>query len=136
MWGEHEATAIWDAAIVKLILGGGSNARDLDDLSRLIGQRTETQHTENISGDGHRSRSVSTREVPIMDCSRLRMLPFGTGVLLLRAARPIWLDLRSWKTRKDAAVLRAGQARLETQISRAGSPAAAAAYDGSSRAAS
>jgi type IV secretory pathway TraG/TraD family ATPase VirD4 len=117
VWGEHEATAIWDAAIVKLILGGGSNARDLDDLSRLIGQRTEKQSTENVSGDGHRSRSTSTREVPIMDSSRLRMLRFGTGVLLLRSARPILLELRSWKARKDAAVLTTDQARLEAQIS-------------------
>jgi type IV secretory pathway TraG/TraD family ATPase VirD4 len=123
VWGENEATAIWDAAIVKLILGGGSNARDLDDLSRLIGQRADKQHTENISGDGHRSRSTSTHQVPIMDSSRLRTLPFGTGVLLLRAARPILLDLRSWKTRKNAAVLRADQARLEAQISQANSAA-------------
>ena len=39
VWGEHAASAIWDAAIVKVILGGGSNARDLEDLSRLLGQR-------------------------------------------------------------------------------------------------
>jgi hypothetical protein len=45
------------------------------------------KHAENISRDGHRSPSTSTHQVPIMDGSRLRMLPFGTGVLLLRAAR-------------------------------------------------
>ena len=129
VWGEHEANAIWDAAIVKLILGGGSNARDLDDLSRLIGQRPDRQHTESVNGDGHRSRSTSTREVPIMDSSRLRMLPFGTGVLLLRSARPILLDLRSWQSRKDAGALRADQTRLEAQI-RAGS-VTAVAHDGS-----
>jgi len=135
VWGENEATAIWDAAIVKLILGGGSNARDLEDLSRLIGQRTDKQHTENVSGDGHRSRSTSTHQVPIMDSSRLRMLPFGTGVLLLRAARPILLDLHSWKTRKDAPHLRADQARLEAEISQANS-SAAPRFDASSRATS
>jgi type IV secretory pathway TraG/TraD family ATPase VirD4 len=116
VWGEHAATAIWDAAIVKLILGGGSNARDLADLSNLIGTRTETQHTDNLSGDGHRSRSTSLHEVPIMDSSRLRMLPFGTGVLLLRAARPILLDLRAWTSRTDATRLREDQQRLETQL--------------------
>jgi type IV secretion system protein VirD4 len=135
VWGENEATAIWDAAIAKLILGGGSNARDLEDLSRLIGQRTDKQHTENISRDGHHSRSTSTHQVPIMDGSRLRMLPFGTGVLLLRAARPILLDLHSWKSRKGAAVLRAEQARLETKIIQADFPAASR-FSGSSKAAS
>ena len=119
VWGEHDASAIWDAAIVKLILGGGSNARDLDDLSRLIGQRTDKQHTENVSADGHRSRSTSTREVPILDSSQLRTLRFGTGVLLLRSARPILLELRSWMGRKDAAGLRADQARLEAHLSQA-----------------
>ena len=35
----------------------------------------------------------------IMDPSRLRTLPFGTAVLLLRSARPIVLDLDPWTTR-------------------------------------
>lgn len=119
VWGEHEASAIWDAAIVKLILGGGSNARDLEDLSRLIGQRTDKQHNESVSADGHRSRSTSTREVSILDSSQLRTLRFGTGILLLRSARPILLGLRSWRDRKDAAELRTDQTQLETQISQA-----------------
>jgi type IV secretion system protein VirD4 len=41
-WGEHQANAIWDASIVKIILGGGSNSRDLQDLSALIGERDES----------------------------------------------------------------------------------------------
>lgn len=55
VWGEHEASAIWDAASVKLILGGGSNARDLEDLSKLIGQREEQQFTQSFGPDGRRS---------------------------------------------------------------------------------
>ena len=27
-WSEHQAGAIWDASIVKIILGGASNSRD------------------------------------------------------------------------------------------------------------
>ena len=103
VWGEHEAAAIWDAASVKLILGGGSNARDLGDLSKLIGQRDERQYTESIGAEGHRSHSSSMRETPVMDTSRLRMLPFGTAVLMLRAARPIVLSMQSWTKRPDAA---------------------------------
>src|SRR5699024_12610922 len=40
-WNEHQAGAIWDASIVKIILGGASNSRDLQDLSTLIGERDE-----------------------------------------------------------------------------------------------
>ncbi|WP_238694238.1 TraG/TraD/VirD4 family protein [Nocardioides daphniae] len=39
-WGDHAAGAIWDASIVKVILGGTSSARDLQDLSALIGNAT------------------------------------------------------------------------------------------------
>jgi len=123
VWGEHEASAIWDAASVKLILGGGSNARDLDDLSKLIGQREERAYSESIGADGRRSSSSSSREVPVMDTSRLRMLPFGTAVLMLRAARPIVLTMTPWTQRPDAAQLQGSRRRLEGVIERASSPA-------------
>jgi type IV secretion system protein VirD4 len=123
VWGEHEASAIWDAASVKLILGGGSNARDLDDLSKLIGQREERQYSESIGADGRHSSTSSSREVPVMDTSRLRMLPFGTAVLMLRAARPIVLTMTPWTKRSEAAQLQGSRRRLEGVIERASSPA-------------
>ncbi|HEY5179389.1 MAG TPA: hypothetical protein VIJ07_06380, partial [Dermatophilaceae bacterium] len=71
----------------------------LDDLSKLIGQREERAYSESIGADGRRSSSSSSREVPVMDTSRLRMLPFGTAVLMSRAARPIVLTMTSWTQR-------------------------------------
>jgi hypothetical protein len=56
-WGENAANAIWDAAIVKIILGGASNSRDLQDLSTLIGERDE--YTD----------SAPCRSVPESSCS-------------------------------------------------------------------
>ena len=50
-----------------------------------------------------------------MDTSRLRTLPFGTGVLLLRSAPPIVLDLQPWTARRDAAALAAGRAEVEAR---------------------
>jgi type IV secretion system protein VirD4 len=123
VWGEHEAAAIWDAASVKLILGGGSNARDLEDLSKLIGQRQEQQYTANIGPDGRQSHSSSLREVPVIDTSQLRMLPFGTAVLMLRAARPIVLTMASWTKRPEAAELQSSRRQLEEGIERASSQA-------------
>jgi type IV secretory pathway TraG/TraD family ATPase VirD4 len=98
-WGDHEGNAIWDAAIVKVILGGSSNARDLADLSALIGERDEDTISESRDRDGRRTTSHAIRRVPVMDTSRLRTLPFGTGVLLLRSAPPIVLDLEPWTRR-------------------------------------
>ena len=116
VWGEHAASAIWDAAIVKVILGGGSNARDLEDLSKLIGQRTEEQTSTSVGWDGRRTTSTSTHQVPIIEPGRLRTLPFGTAIPLLRSARPIVLTLRSWTTRKDAKLLQGHRRQLEEAI--------------------
>jgi type IV secretion system protein VirD4 len=123
VWGEHEAAAIWDAASVKLILGGGSNARDLEDLSKLIGQRQERQYTQSFGPDGRQSHSSSLREVPVMDTSQLRMLPFGTAILMLRAARPIVLSMKAWTKRPEAAELQRSRRRLERVIEGASSQA-------------
>ena len=115
-WGEQQAGTLWDAAIVKLILGGGSHARDLADLSALIGDRDEPTHTIARDATGTRSSSTSTRRVPVLDPSRLRTLPFGTGVLLLRTAPPIVLDLHPWTTRPDAPELTRARADAETLL--------------------
>ncbi|MFC7597585.1 type IV secretory system conjugative DNA transfer family protein [Terrabacter sp. GCM10028922] len=116
VWGEHAASAIWDAAIVKIILGGGSNARDLEDLSKLIGTRQREVISRSIGGDGRKSTSSSTSEVPILEPARLRTLPFGTSVLLLRSARPIALTMQPWHQRPEAKTLRADRAALEEAI--------------------
>jgi type IV secretion system protein VirD4 len=98
-WGDHEGAAIWDSAIVKVILGGGSNARDLADLSAVLGERDEQTSTVSRDHTGHRSTSQTVRRVPIMDAGQLRTLPFGTAVLVLRSAPPIVLDLTPWTER-------------------------------------
>jgi type IV secretion system protein VirD4 len=101
-WGDHEGSAIWDSAIAKVILGGGSNARDLADLAALIGDRDEQTANETRDHGGHRSTSYTTRQVPIMNSGRLRTMPFGTGILLLRSAPPIILDLQPWARSRAA----------------------------------
>lgn len=116
-WGDHTANAIWDSAVVKLVLGGGSNSRDLSDLVTLIGDRDET--TVSVSRGrtwADRNESASLRRVPIMDAAALRQLPFGTGLLLLRSSSPLVVTLRSYTDREDASELKAGRASLETKI--------------------
>ncbi|GGC14580.1 hypothetical protein GCM10010972_29870 [Cellulomonas carbonis] len=112
-WGEHAADAIWDAATVKLVLGGLAKYRDLDDVARLLGERDELTETRSQGPGGERSTSTSVRMVPVMPPSVLRTLPFGTGVLLLRHSRPVVIDLTAWNARRDATALRADQKRVE-----------------------
>lgn len=115
-WGQHEAAAIWDAAIVKLILGGAGNADDLRDLSALIGMRKERRTSETSGADRRRIVSTSIEEVPILDTGALRTLPFGRAVLLLRSAPPILLHLRAWTRRRDASTLRAERVEIESSL--------------------
>lgn len=115
-WGDHAAGAIWDASIVKIILGGTSAARDLQDLSALIGERDET--TDSISTGDYGSRSVqrSTRRVPVMPPETIRTLPFGTGLVLLRSAPPLVTNLRPWNARQDAGRLRSERSAVESAL--------------------
>ena len=117
-WGDHNAGAIWDASIIKIVLGGASVARDLQDVSALIGDREE--NTDTVSSGDHGARSVqrSTRRVPVMPPETNRTLPFGTALLLLRSAAPLITDLRSWTSRPDAGELQADRARLERELRR------------------
>ena len=115
-WGDNNANAIWDASIVKIILGGASNSRDLQDLSTLIGERDE--QTDSVSTDqyGGYSSQRSLRRVPVMPPNVLRTLPFGTSVTMLRTARPIITDLRPWTGRADARGLQEERSTLEEQL--------------------
>jgi type IV secretion system protein VirD4 len=123
-WGEQNASAIWDAAIVKIILGGGSLTRDLQDVSALLGDRDEYTESTSWDGDGRRSNQRSIRRVPVMSTETLRTMPRGTGLILLRTARPIVADLRYWKTRPDAVQLEAEEASFAQLINRPAAPGA------------
>jgi len=112
-WGEHAADAIWDAATVKVVLGGLAKYRDLDDVARLLGEVDELTETRSQGRGGERSSSTSVRMLPVMPPSVLRTLPFGMGVLLLRQSRPVVIDLCGWPARPDADRLRADQRAVE-----------------------
>ena len=115
-WGREQAQGIWDSAIVKIVLGGGSNAEDLADIARLVGDRTEREFSQTTQSGGGRSISSSNRERAILDPSAIRAITPGHGLLLLRSARPIMLTLRPWTARRDAAQLQHDRAAVEEAI--------------------
>ena len=118
-WGEHESAAIWDAAIVKLILGGSGHADDLRDLSALLGTHDERTRTESWGPDGRRTATMTSHEVPVLDTGRLRTLPFGHAVLLLRSAPPIRLALQPWTRRHDATLRQGDRVAIESTLQHA-----------------
>ena len=117
-WGLQEAAAIWDAAIAKVVLGGLGNADDLRDLAAVIGTREVERPNESRGPSGQTSITMSAHDVPILDSARLRTLPFGQAVLLLRASAPILLDLQPWTARRDAAAIAAEREAVEAAMGR------------------
>jgi type IV secretory pathway TraG/TraD family ATPase VirD4 len=113
-WGHNAAAAIWDAAIVKVILGGNAETADLRDMSTLIGERDETITSDTRTETGGLSTSRSIRRVQLMPPENNRTLPTGTAITLLRTTRPIVTDLRPWHKRSDAPQLAADRADIET----------------------
>jgi len=118
-WGDHNAGAIWDASIVKVVLGGASVAKDLQDVSALLGERDEITHSLSTGDHGSRSVQRSVRRVPVMPPETIRMLPFGTALVLLRSAPPLVTDLHAWTKRPDAKQLLAERAAIEHTLRRA-----------------
>ena len=117
-WGDHAAGAIWDASIVKVVLGGTSAARDLQDLSALIGERDERTDTISVGDYGSRSLQRSMRRVAVMPPEAIRTLPFGTALVLLRSAPPVVTDLRPWTVRRDAKELGIDRTAIEATLRR------------------
>jgi type IV secretion system protein VirD4 len=115
-WSDNAAGTIWDSSIVKIVLGGASNSRDLHDLSTLIGERDESTDSTTIGDRGSRSSQRSIRRVAIMPPDTIRTLPFGAGLIMLRAAPPIIARLRMWTLRPDVKALRANRTELEASM--------------------
>lgn len=117
-WSDDQASAIWDASITKIILGGASNSRDLQDLSTLIGERDEFTDSVTLGDYGSRTNQRSIRRVPILPPDRIRTMPFGTGVVLFRSAPPIITDLRPWTKRPNATDLKHERHEIEQLLER------------------
>jgi len=117
-WSDDQAGAIWDASIVKIILGGASNSKDLQDQSTLIGERDEFTDSVTLGDHGTRSSQRSVRRVPVFPPDRIRTLPFGTAVTLLRSAPPIVTDLKPWPKRRDGRQLGEDRGRIEELLRR------------------
>jgi type IV secretion system protein VirD4 len=98
-WGTDAEHAIWGASTVKLVLGGLSDAQDLNDLSTLVGTRDERTDTASSNGDGSRSTSSSWREVPIMRPEQIHTMPKGVALMVHPGQQPALVDLTPYTTR-------------------------------------
>jgi type IV secretory pathway TraG/TraD family ATPase VirD4 len=122
-WGADAERAIWGASTVKIVLGGVSDARDLQDLSTLVGTRDERTNTLSYAPDGSRTASRSWREVPIMRPEQIASMPKGIGGVALMVhpgQQPALIDLIPYLDRSYADQLandlRVMTARLQDHV--------------------
>lgn len=105
-WGAEAASAIYDAATLKIQLGGSGNDGDLATLVKLMGERSVKKLSRTWQ-DSSNSTSESSHEVAVMTEAEIRRLPFGTALVLNRAGRPLVLSMQTWKQHKAASRIKA-----------------------------
>lgn len=96
-WGESNAEAMWDAATIKVVLGGLAHAEDLQRISRLAGDVDELTETR-TRGPGGTSVAQSVRRLPALPIEKIRGLPVGRAIILARRARPVEARLAPYWT--------------------------------------
>lgn len=100
-WGSEAADAIFDAATVKIQLGGASSTEDLKVFQELAGEREILRSSKSRQKDGS-SVSEQIHDLEVLKISELRRLPFSWAIVLFRKQRPIFMELRPYWTRKDS----------------------------------
>jgi type IV secretion system protein VirD4 len=120
-YGDQDASTVFSASQVKLILGGADDADDCRDLSALIGERDDWYSTSSHSShalaiDTKATTSTSLRKVPILPPDAIRSIPFGSAVMLLSQAGPIPLRMRPWTARPDGDRINRQQREVEAQL--------------------
>ncbi|MEV8233468.1 TraM recognition domain-containing protein [Micrococcus luteus] len=114
-WGEQQAQALFDAATVKVQLGGASNVADLEQFAKLAGQR-KIMRTSKSRGKDHTSVSEQIHDTEVVSVAELRRLPFGWGVLLNRNGRPILMRMTRWWDRKDGKQIKEAAGRYSKAL--------------------
>lgn len=103
-WGEQAASALFDAATVKIQLGGASNTQDLEVLSTLAGNREVLRASRTRQNDGT-TVSEQLQEKKVFEVSELHRLPFGWSVVFWRNKRPMLMYLTPyWKSKYAAEI--------------------------------
>jgi type IV secretion system protein VirD4 len=100
-WGQRGGETIWNNANIKLVFGGLGVAKDLEDLSSLCGERTDTLRSRTVGSDRRRSETESERTRPLMPVNAIRQLADGHVLILRRNTAPIVGRIRPVWERPD-----------------------------------
>ena len=114
-WGRDGADSIWGASSIKLLLGGCTEADDLEKISRVVGDRRVRRQSHSSPGGlvsrAQVSTSTSMERERILPVEALARIPVGQALLLYRAVPAALVRLPAWWERKDARVFKSSQAQ-------------------------
>ncbi|SOE08256.1 type IV secretory system conjugative DNA transfer family protein, partial [Streptomyces sp. Ag82_G6-1] len=82
-WGRNGAQTIMNNS-TRVVLGGLSLPDDLEELSRLCGEKDEEVASSSTSDEDKKSQSVSVRRVRVMPQDAIRQMKEGTGLVFYR----------------------------------------------------
>ncbi len=125
VWGRDGMRALTSAANVLLVGGGVREPEFLRELSALVGEYETTKTSMSYSRSG-RSSSRSTERRPVLDVSRLGVLPAGRAVAFFSGAPPALLRLVPWWEGEHRALVEESKAAHEPVAGFTAAEAAAA----------
>ncbi|OXM44246.1 hypothetical protein CFP71_40545 [Amycolatopsis thailandensis] len=94
-WGPEQATEIWDNASIKLVLGGLSNAKDLQSISDLLRER-EIDQASVSTGTARDQVTISPRMQRALTADGIREIGEGEALLFYRNMRAARVELPGW----------------------------------------
>ena len=109
-YGHHGAGA-WANSVDAMVIGPVSDARQAQELSRMVGRHTVTTSSASRQRSGHlfmpfsgtsgSSESSQLRELELIQPSELRQLPPEAAIILAAGTPPIMASKAIWFTRTD-----------------------------------
>ncbi|WP_217132352.1 type IV secretory system conjugative DNA transfer family protein [Leucobacter chinensis] len=114
-WGAENAETLWDAAVAKIILPGGSKADDLRDVEQLIGELW-VQRDSHSWGQGHNSVSVSREKQAILTGKEIRELKNKYCLLFYKNLPAVIPEMRPFNKHPRYKSCEASAARLSKQV--------------------
>lgn len=116
-WGQESAAALWEAATIKLQLGGASDTDTLETIQKIAGTYEHSRREKSGGGGGGVSWSDRYNDKNVLEISEIRRLPtvdspVGPHALMFyRRSRPILLKVRPFFKRKDGKEIESNKKR-------------------------
>lgn len=102
-YGRDQGEAIWSAAGMRMMVGGGEGGADSKELAEAFGDVEVATYSRDTSGTVH---SLSSRRQATRTVADVRNTPPGRAIVLASQMPPVEIELTPWWRRPDAPQVR------------------------------